>query len=468
MKLILLLTFLISSAALGADGSYLIDIAPARQSIPFNRTTETETGCVVTMDKPQEARVMGENETHFDIEWTVVPTGCFQQRLGGQKMNRGIVRKSDIIWQRKTAGEALPMITFKDRFPEQALRPAECLDNTTQYFMPDPVKQAGIAELINYMRHDAGGMKQPDQVDKYLRCYPENNNPADYLKYRKFLNMTGDVFRLTDRTVPQEVNPSMLSCLYRRESGFNVNSKGATGLGQHTGVNIKEISGRLRKPGSWERALWNQYFEKIKKDPEGRAMLAACPGSGSSDGMPVFDTKEDAKCPLQSIAAGSIYVLMIQRELQRTSKTPGIEWESELDYQTAVAAAYNLGDGASGVAVRNLRVNNWVDAIRHQGAKYAKGKDCEVMLHVNAVRNCMQAKDPWQPMHPGDKPVCAELKGLNIQVKQRANTCDTGLNQKTGARENVPAKTTTKPATPPKKLPAEVKKPAAAPAKKKN
>lgn len=405
-----------------AEPARILQIAPVKDFFQFNQESGGDSSCMVSLPKPVPVKVLSETPTEFEVEWKVEISGCYWQQLKGQSMKRGFIKKRDIIWD-ENLKEELPMISFAQRMPEKTLTPVECLNPVEQKFVPDAVKAMDLDNFIDFLRRETAGMKPKSKVDQYLRCYPYRNNPANYQKYKKFLDMTGDVFKITSRREPQEVNPSLLSCLYRRESGFEIpTGEGAAGLGQHTNINIKEISNRLKKPGSWEAVLWKQYFEKVRSTPEGRAMLASCMGSSKS-GEPIFDTKQDAACPLQSMAAGSIYILMIQRELARNSKIIDIKWENELEYQVAIAAAYNLGDGAAGSAVKDLLINDWVGAIRRKSTQAAPGKDCEVLLHINAVRNCLQANNPWQPMHPDDTPQCGELRGVKINLLDKKNSC---------------------------------------------
>ena len=143
-------------------------------------------------------------------------------------------------------------------------------------------------------------------------------------------------------------------------------------------------------------------------------------GSSVTD-RPVFETKEDAKCPLQSIAASSIYNLLIQRELMKSSKSKNIDWEQELDYQLAVAAAYNLGNGASRAAVENLFVGDWLKAIKKMSKKSKDpNKDEEVDGHITAIRNCLQ-EDNWKPMEKKDKPVCSNFAEISAPKKEPKN-----------------------------------------------
>ncbi|MGZ3711317.1 MAG: transglycosylase SLT domain-containing protein, partial [Bdellovibrionota bacterium] len=395
MFLITWFTLLIPLFA-SADADRFLLIAPARESFPFNSDPAKNSGCIVSLPTPAKAKILSETPTHFEVEWGVELRGCLWQQMFGQNLKRGFVRKTDIVWDENLKA-TIPMLNFKDRVPDFADTPVECLDALTQKFVPLANKDMNVTQLIEFLRREGGGIKPLEKIDQYQRCYPNSKiGLVNYIRYKKFMDLTGDVFRITERKERQDVDPSLLGCLFRRESGFDVkdvSSTGAAGLGQHTNVNINEISGRLKKPGSWEGALWRRYFEKAKETVEGRAMLATCPGS-SKNGEPVFDTKQDAMCPLQSMAAASIYILMIQRELSRNSKIYAIDWENELEYQTAIAAAYNLGEGAAGAAVKNLLVQDWVGAIRKKSTQGKKGKDCEVMLHVNAIRHCLQNKDP--------------------------------------------------------------------------
>lgn len=421
-----------------ASAERILRMGAAAESFPFNQQAGKNSGCVVSLPQSVPVKILSETANEFEVEWKVALQGCLWQQLKGQSLQRGFVRKEDVIWD-ENPKEELPNITFEKRYPKNSIQVVECLDATARTQIPDAMQTMGVGDLVDKLRREAAGLKGPADVEKYIRCYPKSKeNLANYYKYKKFLEFSGEVFRIKDRREPQEVDPQFLTCLFRRESAFESRVKsntGAQGLGQHTDINISEISRRLKKEGSWESALWKKFFARAKADPMGQAMWESCKGSAKGD-EPVFNSKADAACPLQSIAASSIYILMIQRELARMSKVSDIQWESELDYLTAIAATYNLGEGAAGRAVKDLLVEKWVPAIQSHSKLAGAGKSAEVAGHVDAIRNCLRAKDPWQPMHPGDVPVCPELGSV---MRSRA------------PKIKLPAKPPATPASTPKK-----------------
>ncbi|RZA06103.1 MAG: hypothetical protein EOP11_11165, partial [Proteobacteria bacterium] len=292
---------------------------------------------------------------------------------------------------------------------------------TTGSIAPPPANLgglSGIGTLLAALRRNQAGIKAPQDIDKYMDCYPYGDDGREnYQRYKKFIDLAADNFRVTIKEQPIEVNPTLMACLFRRESGYDPANKShtdAVGLGQHTSINIKDMGQRLAKKGSWESALWKSFFARVKADPEGRRTLAACKGS-SRNGDPTFTSREDAKCPLQSMAASYIYNILIQRELMRSAKSKHVEWEQELEYQLAVGAAYNLGNGAARQAVENLFVGGWLKAILRKSSK--KEKQEEVASHVSALRNCMQAGN-WKPMAEGDRPRCENFPSKVIAGKR--------------------------------------------------
>lgn len=405
----LLLLLALFSAPTHANGNPVrrLEIAPANGGyFNFDPTATERHGCVVSLSKPEYVRILSESETHFEVEWEKAPQGCYYQSwIKGQNLKRGFIQKSQLVWQQST-DEILPFVgrPAPQAPPAASVNPLDCLDAKEKRFLPENKTFSSISELIDYLKRQAAGMKTKAEVDQYIRCYPYGPKGADnYNKYKRFLDIAEDTFFLMDRAWPQEVNGSLMRCLIRRESGFDPATGPAAGLGQHTSVNIKSLSERLNKKGSWEAALWRKFFERLKQDPQAQALLKSCPGS-SKNGEPVFNAKADALCPLQSMAASSIYNLQLQRELQRQAKTYSVRWENEVEYQMAIGAAYNIGQGSAGQAIKGLFVEGWVAAIRKTGHK-----NKEVNPHLDALRNCLQAGNK-APMYEKDKPVCKEYQ----------------------------------------------------------
>jgi hypothetical protein len=309
-----------------------------------------------------------------------------------------------------------------DSLPPEEITPEDPYDSEDT--VPAGAKGWGISELIGLLRRQQAGLKSTSNIDNYIRCYPYGKNSyKNFKRYAKYIDLAADVFRVEIKSNTYEVHPSLMRCLLRRESGFdpeNNSHTGAVGLGQHTDINIREIKKRINTSGSWEQKLWRDFFDRVRKMPGGQAEMNKCMGT-SENGRPVFDTKDDARCPLQSIAASSIYNLLIQRELMKSSKARNIEWEQELDYQLAVAATYNLGNGASRTAVKDLFVGGWLDAIRKKSKKSKDpNKDDEVNAHIKAIRNCMQVNN-WKPMMAKDKPVCKDFQSLSEPRQPKSN-----------------------------------------------
>lgn len=267
-----------------------------------------------------------------------------------------------------------------------------------------------IANLITIL--DSQGIKRPDLIDKYMQCYPHGKDGYEnYLKYKPFIEMATKMFHSKDKKHEYRVNPSFMKCLLKRESNFNpkaVSPTDAVGLGQHTDINIKDIRNRLKDEKSEEYTMWKEFFAEVRKTKAGKKMLQDCPGSSNS-ADPRFKNEEDAKCPLQSIAAASIYNLQIQKELYKNSEMAGLDWAYELDFQLAIAAAYNLGNTAARNAVDDKGVSEWLKAIL--AATKKKAKKTELSGHVNAIRNCLQ-EDNWEPMSEDSKPVCKDFSSI--------------------------------------------------------
>lgn len=295
-------------------------------------------------------------------------------------------------------------------------RPEHLTAKEEEATQTDSNKGSYLEELTEFLRWKQAGFKNPEQIDQYLKCYPYGlEGLHSYQKYSKYIDLAADVFRVEMKENIYEVHPSLMRCLIRRESGFlptAISYTDAVGLGQHTDINIKEIRRRINKEGSWEQELWRAFFARVKETPEGAALLEKCMGS-STNGRPVFENESDANCPLQSIAATSIYNLLIQRALMLKSEEKMIVWSEEMDYQLSIAAAYNLGHIAASNAVDSKPVEDWIEAIVDKSTESANGdKDTELKSHINAIRNCLQS-DNWKPMREGDQHVCENFDEIS-------------------------------------------------------
>lgn len=430
----LLPSLLLAAQLAAAAEPRQIQIAPSHGPFVYASAPDEKSSCTISSKKPLRAELVSETETHFEVKWITPLAGCYYERVfGSLSKKQGFVRKEDVTWEDESSDDMPVVASVNTPAENAAVPPAPCPaapesvpielsePQTTGSIAPPPANLGGISgigNLLQALKRNQAGIKPPQDIDKYMECFPYGDDGREnYRRYRKFLDVAADNFRVTIKDQPIEVNPTLMACLFRRESGYdpkNTTHTDAVGLGQHTSINIKDISQRLSKKGSWESALWKSYFARIKADPEGRRLLYSCKGS-AKNGDPVFNSKEDAKCPLQSIAASHIYNLLIQRELMRSSKTNHVEWEQELEYQLAIGGSYNLGNGAAREAVQNLFVGGWLKAILRKSSK--KEKQEEVASHVSAIRNCMQAGN-WKPMAAKDQPKCENFPGRVIAGKR--------------------------------------------------
>lgn len=378
-----------------------IFIYPTRSSASF--TAQVGSGnCRISLGETQGARVVGETATHLQVVFDTDDLhGCYgDQWLQGHDLKRGWLAKSEISYADAENNEwkAAPSPTAQ---AEDCPPPAQAPVDGKTY--------RNLDDLIGTIKREHSGMKSPEEVENYLRCYPKSaDGLANSRTFKPVMDRIASTFSLRSGANTLKVDPTLFRCLLRRESGYDpktVSSTGAAGLGQHTDINIRHIANRLKSPNSWESKLWKDFFRDIRKTEDGRKMLAACPGSRRGE-IPRFETKADASCPLQSMAASAIYNLQIQQALMRSSNVRNIEWENELDYQLAIGAAYNLGDGASAKAVDDLVVDGWLDSIRRKSPD--KDKRAEVDNHIKALRNCLQAGN-WDPMYKKDQPQCADF-----------------------------------------------------------
>lgn len=439
--------------AFHANAAYrIIKVAPSSgNSFHFDATPTEQSGCTVTLSRPMEnVKVLRETSTHLYVQFEQPLNGCaWQSVVDGLDMRAGYISKKEVKWKvvRLEPSEAeinikpIEVAGNKGSLPKELLdepcKPVNGLgsfleqeqapvEEETAYDLnnmaTDKSEAANIEGLIKLLRREQAGLKSTIGIDKYMECYPIGKRGlANYYKYAKYIDLASDVFRIEVKDNLFEVHPSLMRCLIRRESGFDPSEKsgtGAVGLGQHTEINISDINKRINKKGSWEQKLWRAYFAQVAKTKEGREMMESCKGSSKKGGNPVFANKDDARCPLNSIAASAIYNLIIQRDLMNSSKENNIEWEQELDYQLAVAAAYNLGNGAARLAVNKNVVERWINAILRISKKSKNpNKDEEVDGHISAIRNCMQENN-WKPMHKEDQPQCKDYDQLIAPKKK--------------------------------------------------
>ncbi len=384
-------------------------LAPASGPFFIRPTADDEEGCTMNLSKPLKATIIAETETDFHVEWSKEINGCYWlQWKRSFNPTKGWVKKSDLVWEENTETkvvEAPPMVRPKKR-PAKVYKGETCDEGKTNEILPESEQFKNVEDLISHLRNEYGGLKNPKDVDRYISCFPYGNDGREnFEKYSPYVELASEVIRLERKGEDLMVNPSLSKCLIRRESGFDPkNTSGAgDGLGQQTPINRKDLYQRLQKEGSWERAAWDNFFKEVKKSPAGKKMLKDCPGSVKAGKPPRMKTEEDSFCPLQSIAASHIYLLQIQLSLQKAAEVKSIAWENELDYQLALAAAYNLGHSAASNAVDELNIDDWLDAIRNKSSKKAKRK--EVAGHIESIKNCLQA-DNWDPMFKNDQWQC--------------------------------------------------------------
>lgn len=376
------------------------------------------------LSKPSGARILQESDDYVQVSFDQPGIhGCTWEFLG-KDANVGWVAKKDITYADDGADDdsEVKVVDTPDEPAEPEHHPLE-LTVTRPRKNPCPAKEisAGsmddidptiqnVGDLINHIRAKDSGMKSLNEVKKYIACYPLSEKGAKNLNsYEPFMDKITHSFSIAFRSETLNINPSLFRCLLRRESGFDPASlsfTGAVGVGQHTNINIEHISSRIKNPKSWEHKLWNQFFTNALKDPKARALMESCPGAKKGM-LPTFNSKKDAACPLSSLAASGIYILEIQKALRQSSSARTIAWNQDLEYELAVGASYNLGDGAAGKAVDDLLVDGWVDAIQNRPSN--KQKKQEVKNHISALRNCLEDKN-WKPMTPGDHPVCKNLQ----------------------------------------------------------
>lgn len=392
------------AAAFAQDGRRIL-VYPTRSAVSYTEKAGGR-GCTLGLGESQSARIVAETATDIEVVFdTDELKGCFGDTLFGRDLKRGWLKKSEVTYADAEDGGWKPK-----QEPPGCECEASPLDRANHENLKD------VQDLVERLKSEDSGMKTVDQIEDYLRCYPKSEaGPAAAAKYKPFMDHIVKNFELQSGPRTMNVDSKLFRCLIRRESGYlpgNVSDGNAIGLGQHTSINIRHIRNRLATKSSWESKIWKKFFADMAQTPEGRRELAACPGSVKKGEPPVFKSGADAACPLQSLAASAIYNLQIQQAFQRSAGLKGVDWEHELDYQLAIGAAYNLGDGAAAAAVDDLVLGGWADSIRNKSP--SKDKRKEVAGHIDALRNCMEAGN-WKPMHKNDTPQCADFAELKAR-----------------------------------------------------
>lgn len=386
----LLFLSLYAGFAHGQDVRRHILIYPLSNSISYG--AEAGKGsCRMSVFETEHADVLEENAHFMKVRFPEGRMkGCFTETITGRDINVGWISKDDVAY---ADDDPTPGIVLKAK---DAIKPssAPCRDP-----IGDLINNSNdIRETTKAIRSAGMGLKDTGGIDHYMACYPVSSMATkNYATYSPIMDKITDSFAFRRNGTDYNVNPSLFRCLLIRESGFdpaNVSNTGATGVGQHTWVNILSIRDRLAKKENWERQMWDKFFSDMRTDPQGKILLAQCPKTAGG-AAPTFSDKQDAACPLNSLAASAIYNLQIQESLRRATKNQQISVPDELNYQVAVGAAYNLGDGAASKAVNNLVITDWPGAIENKAQ--TPNKKSEVHNHINALRNCMQ-KDNWSPM----------------------------------------------------------------------
>lgn len=401
-----------SAVARDASDERAILIYPTQGRVLYSGDLDSNSRvrCTMSLNEAQRATLLERRGDHIRVRFPAnTLRGCAWDQLWGRNIDEGWLRIDQVTYgddesvRGSNAAEADPQIAAA---PRPTATP--CPETRQPLGHQPGIDQMG--RFIDSLREQQAGMKSTAEIEQYMRCYPLGEN--HYTQYRFVLRQLPGLFHLETPGQHYVVSQHLMTCLFRRESGFDsrqVSRTGAVGIGQHTSVNIRHIHERLQARGSWERQLWDRFFVRMRESPEGRRMLEACPRTARGQ-APRFESREDAACPLNSIAAASIYNLQVQRALRRSSRMRDLDWRDEMTYQLAIGASYNLGDGLASRAVDDLSIDGWLDSIRRRSPN--PGKREEVAGHIRALRNCMQYGN-WQPPHPGDPPRCELPQAAN-------------------------------------------------------
>jgi hypothetical protein len=313
------------------------------------------------------------------VKWDHWPPECKGHGLDDAW---GFVRKEDAA-------------RLEDPEVEKILADLEAREISSRDCPPERTPVSSVTELLGRIISDTAGLKNKQELQTYLDCYSTPHQKEYQHDFKPMIELAEQVFGV----------PSiLLTCLLRRESSWDkeaVSPTGAVGLGQHLKANSAFISRLIGDSPARRRAhtqarstvarQWDYYMNHIAKTrPE---LLKGCSGG--------FDL-EDRTCPAASIAAASVYLVQIQKELNSSSKIPSMEWEDFKSHFVTAAAAYNIGNGFASKAVKGLSDSDeWVDALMDRPMK--AGKRGELTDHIRALRNCM-GKNNWGPPSKRDPP----------------------------------------------------------------
>ena len=409
------------ASASGANDQRPILIYPTQGRVLYSGEPESNARiqCTMSLNESQRATLLERRGDHIRVRFAPnTLRGCVWDQIWGRDINEGWLNVGQVTY---ADDESAPSPGQPEAAPRigPAPRPTStpCPETTRPLGLQPGIDQMG--QFLTALREQHAGMKSMPEIEQYLRCYPLGQD--HYSQYRFVMRQLPELFSLDTREQHYMVNQHLMTCLFRRESGFDtrqVSQTNAVGLGQHTSINIRHINDRLQARGSWERRLWDRFFDRMRETPEGRRMIEACPRTARGQ-APRFESREDAVCPLNSIAAASIYNLQVQRALRRASRIRDLDWSDELTYQLAIGATYNLGDGLASRAVDDLSIEGWLESIRRRSPN--PGKQTEVAGHIQALRNCMQV-DNWRPPHPNDPPRCELPRAASEREPARAAT----------------------------------------------
>ena len=375
-------------------------IYPDTESVSFTNTPGQGI-CRLSIKEVEPAEVLEETKTHLKVRFDRKDIiGC---NLLGSSVQEGWLEKKEIAYG---VDDPTP-VKINERKPIKVYISGSSRPCPNKEALPAKVPELAQSREIE-KKASGMGMKDTAEADRWMQCYPQNSlGLENYKKVSPFIDKIASDFSFSKGGRDYSVNPVLFKCLLRRESGYDPVSKsktGAYGLGQQTNVNIHSINHRLSVKDSWERKLWDRFFDDAKKTNEGQKMLSECARSPSGK-TPVFESKADAACPLQSLAASAIYNLQIQESLRSSAKVQKVGLKEEFDYQLAIGAAYNLGNMAASSAVSNLEIDGWIKAIKEK----PKGeKTSEVANHIEALRNCME-DGTFKPMYKNDPRVKAPM-----------------------------------------------------------
>ena len=288
-------------------------------------------------------------------------------------------------------------------------------------FLCEKKQKNPLDELLKSVQADTN-MKSEKGLNRYICGYIQKSLRRAPKRAKEVCANFKDLYFPLSKIASEEFSKKEIdwrfaNCLWLQESTGNAQAMArasdsrAAGLGQHTSINRREISNRIRKNPMKKR--WNSFLKRARSymKKNGLREPAHCTQNNN------FKTTQDAKCPSKSIAATFIYQEGIRRDfmnLLNQSKNK-IIWSSDKIYlYSAMAGAHNIGDTLARSTV-NGPVQGWNSQIS-KASKVLKKDHCrqvkkvfEASQQMLGVTRCLTEGEKRAPHGISRKKLAAQM-----------------------------------------------------------